>query len=181
VLHVISRIDPSRHDLTAFRCGQPGTDSWLRLEASAANLEPGWVVCVAGREGRVVGCYRVGAFALQSPWATTADPGDWTWMPALLVSRVGVDQRWQGRGLGTSLLWHALELAARLAPGIAVRLVLARADSPAAAGLVSRLGFHALAGDRRFGWLSIQDVLATTSAVTTQQATRSRDPADLPR
>jgi len=175
-------LDSSRHDVSGFGCGEPGTDSWLRLEAAADDRRPGWVVHVAAWEGRrVVGCCRLGAFELQAPSDAPAGPGGWVSMPALLVSRLGVDQRWQGRGLGTSLLWHALELAARLAPGMGARLVLARAEAPAAAGFASRLGFHALDGDPRFSWLSIQDVQATSLAVTRLPATADPDSADPPR
>jgi hypothetical protein len=37
-------------------------------------------------------------------------------LPAILVSRLGVDTRWQHRGLGTSLMVHAMALAANAAP-----------------------------------------------------------------
>ena len=39
-------------------------------------------------------------------------------VPAILQSRLGVDQRWQRRGLGASLMWHALGIATAVAPAL---------------------------------------------------------------
>jgi hypothetical protein len=64
---LVERFDPNRHDVTGFGCGEPETDIWLRLEATADDRDPGAVVHVAVRQGRVVGCCRLGAFELQPP------------------------------------------------------------------------------------------------------------------
>ncbi len=88
----------------------------------------GVVVQVATEGGRVVGCYRLGSFQVQArrpvmslrSWSVERMP-----VNAVVVSRLGVDRRWQRRGLGTWLMWHALELAAAVAPAVRARLVVA--------------------------------------------------------
>ena len=85
-------------------------------------------------------------------------------MPAVVVSRLGVDQRWQRRGLGTWLMWHALELAAAIGPVLRTRLVVAHAATGPAPGFVSGFGFRAFDSDPRWSYLPMQNLQATVSA-----------------
>src|SRR6478752_1254474 len=88
-----------------------GLDRWLRQKAGLADRQAGVTVRVATNGDQVIGCYRLGAFhveAQMSPWGgSVARPP----MPAILISRLGVDEPWQHRGVGTSLMWDALRVA----------------------------------------------------------------------
>ena len=165
----IERIDPDRHDWSDFGCGDPAVDGWLQQDGAAAARHAGVVVQVATDGGRVVGCYRLGSFQVQARRPVTplaASGSDLQRMPmsAVVVSRLGVDQRWQGRGLGTLLLWHALDLAAAIGPVLRTRLVVAHAATGPALGFVSGFGFRAFDSDPRWSYLPMQDVEATVSA-----------------
>ena len=115
--------------------------------------------------GRVVACYRLGSFPETAPSVTPR--GTWSSgrlpVSAVLVSRVGVDQRWQRRGLGTSLMWHALELATAVRPVVRSRLVVAHGEIAPAIGFLDRFGVRAFDSDPRWGYLRIGDVTVSIS------------------
>ena len=111
----IERIDPRPHDRSVFDCGDPAVDGWLRLDAVEAVGQVGVLVHVATEGGRVVCCYRLGSFQVQAPRPVISLRScSLKRMPvnAVVGSRLGVDRRWERRGLGTWLMWHALKLAA---------------------------------------------------------------------
>jgi GNAT superfamily N-acetyltransferase len=85
-------------------------------------------------------------------------------VPAVVVSRLGVDQRWQGRGLGALLMWHALDLAAAVGPVVRARLVVAHGVSEHPPGFLKRFEFRAFDTDPRWCYRPMQDVEATISA-----------------
>ena len=97
-------------------------------------------------------------------------------VPAILQSRLGVDQRWQRRGLGASLMWHALGVATSVAPALRARLVVAHAEPEAATGILGRLGFRAFDSDPRWGYLPMRDLEATVRSHNTNR--KLRDAAD---
>jgi hypothetical protein len=93
----VERIDPGRHDRSVFDCSVSAVDGWLRQDAIVADRQQGVVVQVASDGRRVVGCYRLGSFQVQAgPSVTSLRPWNLERMrvPAILVSWLGVDQRW---------------------------------------------------------------------------------------
>jgi GNAT superfamily N-acetyltransferase len=92
-------------------------------------------------------------------------------VPALMVSHLCVDQRLQGRGLGTQLMLHALELAAAVASAVGARLVVGHGGTERATGFLRRFGFRAFDTDPRWCNLPMQDVEATVSARATPPQT----------
>jgi hypothetical protein len=81
-------------------------EGWLRQDANVADRQQGVVVQVAGDGRRVVGCYRLGSFQVQPrrpvrSLRTSSFDLDRMPVPALVVSHLCVDQRLQGRGLGS--------------------------------------------------------------------------------
>ncbi len=118
--------------------GSRGWSSGSPVTAVGWWVATGWVRSRC-RLGRSVTSLR--------PWSLDRVP-----VPAVVVSRLGVDQRWQRRGLGTSLMWHALELAAAVAPAVRARLVVAHGETERAPGFLGRFGFRAFDSDPRW-WL----------------------------
>jgi GNAT superfamily N-acetyltransferase len=177
----VERLDPDRHDRSAFCCDDPAVDGWLSQDAVADDRRAGVAVQVASDGGRVVGCYRLGSFQVRSApsvWSPKVWDSDRMPVPAIIVSRLGVDQRWQRRGLGASLMWHALGVATSVAPALRARLVVAHAEPEAATGILGRLGFRAFDSDPRWGYLTMRDVEATISTGATE--TQGAKVADRP-
>lgn len=99
----VERLDPDRHDRSAFCCDDPVVDGWLSEDAVADDRPAGVAVQVASDGGRVVGCYRLGSFQVQRASSLSSPRvcgSDRMPVPAILVSRLRVDQRWQQRDLG---------------------------------------------------------------------------------
>ncbi len=162
----IERIDPGRDDRSDFGCGDPAVDGWLRLDEVAPERQVG-VVQVATDGGRVVGCYRLGSFQVQArrPLRLLRSRRvERLPVSAVVVSRLGVDRRWQRQGVGTWLMWHALERADAVAPAVRARLVVAHGETERAPGFIARFGFRAFDVDPRWSYLPMRDLQATVSA-----------------
>ena len=98
------------HDCTAFDCGEPMLDDWLKKHA-LANQRSGAsrTFVVTDAEGRVLAYYALAAGAVDHAEATGAirrnmpDP-----IPVMVLGRLAVDHHQQGRKLGASLLKDAV-------------------------------------------------------------------------
>jgi GNAT superfamily N-acetyltransferase len=163
---LVERIDGERQDWSAFCCGDPAIDGWLRQDSVAADRQVGVMVQVASVGGRVVGCYRLGSLQVQSAPSVTQS-GVWNSgrvpVSAVLVSRLGVDQGWQRCGLGASLMWHALRVATAVASGAGARLVVARRETESAHGFLDGFGFRAFNSDPQWAYLPMRDVEVSIS------------------
>jgi predicted N-acetyltransferase YhbS len=134
------------HDLSAFDSGVKQLDDWLKLKAIHNEVEGGsrsFVAC-AGLE--VIGYYSLAAGSVHRGVATGAvrrnmpDP-----VPVLLLGRLAVDRRWQGRGLGASLLRDAVLRTSEAAQIIGARAIMVHAISEEAKIFYERHGFRASA------------------------------------
>lgn len=138
------------HDLRDFRSGEEALDSWLR-ERSLANMDISatrtYVICPAGSR-QVVGYYAVcmgqilnreviGSMRRNMPRQ----------IPAVILGRLAIDERWQGQGLGKALLFDAVQRSIRAAEEISARLLIVHAISPAAEAFYLRHGFARLPVD----------------------------------
>jgi hypothetical protein len=82
-------------------------------------------------------------------------------VPAVVVPRLGVDQRWQGRGLRVSLMWHALELVAAVAPAVRARRVVTHGETERASGFLGRFRSRVSDSEKGSCYLPMPDVEAT--------------------
>lgn len=119
------------HDLSLFDSGEPSLDEWLRRKAYANQIAGGsrtFVTSMTG--GAVVGFYSLAAATLSHADATGAlrrnmpEP-----IPMLLLGRLAVDRRFQGRGLGDALVRDALLRCFQVSQHVGARGVLVHALS----------------------------------------------------
>ncbi|MCC7180409.1 MAG: GNAT family N-acetyltransferase [Acidobacteria bacterium] len=131
------------HDLTAFDCGQPELNEWLRRQAlknEASGASRTYVTCV---EGRVVGYYALATGAVARAAATgkvrrqMPDP-----IPVMIIGRLAVDAGHQGRGLGYGLLRDALLRTLQVATQTGIGAVLLHAMTADAKRFYQRAGFQ---------------------------------------
>lgn len=163
--------DPDKHDRTAFSCGVDQVDNYFKKTANKLQKAGNVRVSVL----RDAGCELLGFYAVN---AHTVDYGELPKkyararsshgsVPAAYISMIGVDQRFQGKGLGGILLVEALKNLARVSQtlGIAVVLmdVLNCGDEMATnrrLALYSGYGFTSLKSARLRLFLPIQDAQA---------------------
>ena len=141
-------IEPPRRirpddDVGAFSCGQPVLDRWLQQRAVLAERDRTAVTYVV-TDGRVVGYYCLsghsvvrgsvggGWFARNAPEA----------IPAVLLGRLAVDRTVQGRGLGASLLAHAIITAREASELVGLRALVVDPIDDDAVVFYERYGFH---------------------------------------
>ena len=134
----------AEHDLSAFDCGEPVLDGWLRrraLQNEASGASRTYVVCV---RNKVVGYYTlaVGAVAhSQAPGRVRRNMPDP--VPAMVLGRLAVDKAFQGRHIGAGLLRDAVLRTVQAAEIAGIRTILAHAISAAAKRFYEGYGFVA--------------------------------------
>ncbi len=147
------------HDLAAFDCGESDLNDWLRLQAlenEASGASRTYVICA---DGHVVGYYALATGAVARVAATgrvrrqMPDP-----IPVMIIARLAVDGRHQGRGLGYGLLRDALLRTLQVAAQVGIRAVLLHAMTGEAKKFYQRAGFQESPLDPMAMMITIADV-----------------------
>lgn len=132
------------HDLSAFDCGEPVLNDWLgrrALQNEASGASRTYVVC-AGK--RVLGYYTlaVGAVArAEAPGRVRRNIPDP--VPVMVLGRLAVDKRVQGRHIGGGLLRDAVLRTMQAAEIAGIRAILVHAISAEAKRFYEGYGFVA--------------------------------------
>ena len=151
------------HDVSAFSCGKPSLDHWLKTRA-LSNQDKGFTaVLVVHDDGRVVGFYGLAPTAVV-PNALprsirTGQPPDP--VPCLLLGQLATDLAWAGRGIGTGLVKHALQRCVTAATLVGGRALLVNAVDLEAAAFWRRRGFLPSRDDPLVLVRSIADIAAS--------------------
>jgi GNAT superfamily N-acetyltransferase len=129
------------HDLAQFLCGEPELDDWLERRA-LPNEDGGasrtYVVCM-GRQ--VVGYYALAAGAAahrDAPGRVRRNmPNP---IPVMIVGRLAIDLKFQGRGIGSALLKDAVLRTVQAAEIAGIRAILVHAINDSAKRFYEKLG-----------------------------------------
>ena len=133
----------SDHDLSGFDSGTPVLDDWLRRRALTNQESEASRTYVIRAGGPVVGYYALAAGAVAQAGATgrarrnMPDP-----VPVMVIGRLAIDSRHQGRGLGRALLRDAILRTLRAAEIAGIRAMLVHAISDDARRFYERCGFR---------------------------------------
>lgn len=134
------------HRAEDFRCGRPSLDEWLRKHAMQSDRSGGARVFVSTREGtEVAGYYALAAGAVMpgdAPARLVRGLAANQAVPVALLARLAVDRRWQGRGLGRSLLLDAMTRVLQAGEMIGIRALLIHAIDEAAGEWYEQFGFE---------------------------------------
>ncbi len=124
----IQPFDPKTHGRTAFSCGVPQIDNYLKLTAkkgSKADVVRIWVV--VDEEDNIVGFYGINMHAVDvkdMPAAYKKKAMKHGLLPAAFIAMIGVDEKHQGNGLGSALLADALGRIARASAEIGTCVIM---------------------------------------------------------
>jgi GNAT superfamily N-acetyltransferase len=131
------------HLLDGFDSGERSLDAWLVQQATANQAAGFSRTYVVADDGRVVAFHAVSSFAIWRADATgRARRRSPPQIPAVLLGRLAVDRRLQGRGLGAALLRHAMELTVVAADAVGIRLLVVNALDEQAAAFYRRFGLE---------------------------------------
>ena len=151
------------HEVSAFTCGKPTLDHWLKTRA-LSNQEKGFTaVLVVHEEGRVVGYFGLAPTAVVPNGLPrsirTGQPPDP--VPCLLLGQLATDIGWARRGIGTGLVKHALERCVTAAALVGGRALMVNAIDAQAAEFWQRRGFLASRDDPLILFRSIAAIAAS--------------------
>lgn len=151
------------HDLTEFSCGKPSLDRWLRTR-TLSNQDKGFTAVMVVHEAhRVVGYYGLAPTAvvpsvLPRAIRTGQPPNP---VPCLLLGQLATDLNWNGQGIGTGLLKHALQRCVAAARLVGGRALLVHAVDDEAHAFWKRRGFLESKDDPLILFRSIADIAAS--------------------
>ena len=119
----------SEHDVTAFDCGEPVMNNWLKRRALGNQSSGASRTFVVADDAHIVyAYYALAAGAVDHATAASAirrnmpDP-----VPVMVLARLAVDRGYHGKGLGADLLRDAILRTARLAQEIGFRALVVHA------------------------------------------------------
>jgi len=164
------------HDVSAFTCGKPTLDHWLKARA-LSNQEKGFTAALVVHEaGRVVGYCGLAPTAVVPnvlPRSIrTGQPPDP--VPCLLLGQLATDIGWAGRGIGTGLVKHALERCVQAAALVGGRALMVNAIDAEAAAFWQRRGFTPSKDDPLVLFRSIADIAASLAQAQSRPSGRDR-------
>ena len=152
---LISRLEKTLHVRATFDCGDPALNDYLRVYAwqnqQRHQVGTTYVGVDETQPQVVIGYYtlamsEITSESLPGPSAALKQL-PYLAIPAVLLARLAVDVRFEGRGVGRQLLADALDRALDLGTHLGCRCLIVHAY-PAAVGWYERLGLIEIEGAR---------------------------------
>ena len=151
------------HDRSAFDCGVPALNEYLKQYALQNQKKNAARTYVATRGHRVVGYYSLayGSVALEeAPSSVKAGLAKHP-VPVLLLARLAVDRTERGQGLGAGLLKDALLRTVQAAEIAGLRAMIVHAKDDAALAFYEKFGFEKSPIDAYHLFLKVSDIIAS--------------------
>ena len=148
------------HAVEPFTCGRPQLDRFLIRHALQAQQANSSQTYVAVTDGEVVGFYTIVAGEVshaQAPERVVKGMPRHP-IPLLVLARLAVHTKAQGRGLGAGLLLDALGRTLQVADMIGVRALAVHAKDEQASAFYRHFGFTPSPTDARHLFMIIKDI-----------------------
>jgi len=138
-----------KHNRAAFSCGVDALDGYLKRRAGQDQRRAlaRAFVAVDSDTGAIIGYYTLSSLAVQVGELPTEKKKfiPYPEVPSVLIGRIAVDKRFQGKGFGAALLIDALKRIVEITDTVGVHAVIVDAKEGAAS-------FY-----RKFGFLPFPD------------------------
>lgn len=131
------------HQIAGFDCGKESLNSWLIRHARQAQAAGSAKTFVVADQDEVVGYYSLAVgqvSALDAPERIRKGMGAYP-IPVILLARLAIAQRYQGRGIANGLLRDAMRRALLVSEQAGVRAILTHPLDENAAAFYRRFGF----------------------------------------
>ena len=152
------------HEIETFDCGQPELNRFLirhALQAQQANSSQTYV----GLSGKtVIGFYTIVAGEVRhadAPERVAKGMPRYP-IPLLILARLAVHSKWQGRSIGAGLLLDALGRTLQAADIVGARALAVHAKDDSAASFYRHFGFMPSPTDKKHLFLLIKDIRAAS-------------------
>lgn len=149
-------------DASGFSCGESSLDSWIQRRALKNQLTGAtrtFVICESGKS--IAAYYALASSAIAVGLAAgrfrrnMPDP-----IPVVVLARLAVDRRYQGRGLGRAMVRDAALRIVGAADTIGIRGVVVHALSESARRFYERVGFDPSPLDPSIWMVTLTDLRA---------------------
>ncbi len=141
---IIEPFDRTIHDRADFSCGNAALDNFLPSLVRQYEKRRLGRTYVAVRSGSklIVGYFTLAAGSIPpEAFSTPVKKFPLHPVPVVLLARLAVDRREQGRGIGSRLLAHVLRLCLELGTSIGIHAVTVDAIDDSAKSFYERFGF----------------------------------------
>jgi GNAT superfamily N-acetyltransferase len=133
----------AEHDVTAFDCGVPSLNDWLKKRALANQVAGASRTFVVTDDARVVAYYALASGAV-APEASSGRfrrnmPNP---IPVAILARLAIDRTQQGRGIGRALFQDAVRRVLHASDSIGIRGLLVHALNNDAKAFYLKLGLE---------------------------------------
>jgi GNAT superfamily N-acetyltransferase len=138
-------LEKAVHNRAAFNCGVPELDNYLKVQATQdqkRNVSQPYVL--TDEVGTIYGYYTLSTGSVnleQLPETTRKGLPHYPQLPVILLGRLATDQRFQGQGIGASLLADALERSYHVSQSIGALAVVIQAKNDQAASFYRKHEF----------------------------------------
>jgi predicted N-acetyltransferase YhbS len=152
-----------RFDRSSFNCGKPDLDDWLKTKAGQQERANNTRTFLAIDESKVVGYHATTAYRLGLDEAAEMyGIGKRTYpIPAVLLARLAVDTGFQGSGIGSKLLVHALSQIAEASRHVGFEVVVVHAIDRDAVTFYAQRGFTQFEDHDLHLFMPVKNLLAT--------------------
>lgn len=154
------------HDRSAFDCGVPALNEYLKQYALQNQRKNAARTYVATRGNRIVGYYTLayGSVSLsEAPPSVMAGLAKYP-IPVILLARLAVDITERRQGLGAGLLKDALLRTVQAAEIAGLRAMLVHAKDDAAKTFYQKFGFESSPIDAYHLFLKVSDIIASLTS-----------------
>jgi GNAT superfamily N-acetyltransferase len=138
-------LEKAVHNRAAFNCGVPELDNYLKVQATQdqkRNVSQPYVL--TDEAGTIYGYYTLSSGSVnleQLPETARKGLPHYPQMPVILLGRLATDQRFQGQGIGASLLADALKRSYEVSQSIGALAVVIQAKNDQAASFYRKHEF----------------------------------------
>lgn len=152
-----------RFDRGSFSCGNLVLDDWLKTKAGQQERTNNTRTFLAVEEAKVIGYYATTTYRLGLDEAAEMyGVGKRTYpIPAVLLARLAVDTGFQGSGIGSKLLFHALSQIAEASRHVGFEVVVVHAIDRDALSFYAQRGFTQFEDHDLHLFMPVKNLLAT--------------------
>lgn len=161
---IVASLDKAAHDRTAFDCGEPALDDFLRTKAAqhqARRVSRTFVLTDSAEPRRILGFYSLSnsQVAREQLSADEARALPRHPIPAVMLARLAVDRSQQGKRLGQRLLMDVIKRCALVGQQSGVYALLVDAKNEGAKRFYELFGFVSIAGRPMTLYLPLETAL----------------------
>lgn len=153
------------HDLSAFDCGEPVLNDWLKKRAlkNESRFSRTYVLCDQNNIVVAYVCISAGAVERRAAPAKLKRNAPSS-IPVSIIGRLAVDRNYAGKGLGSDMLSDAMRRIALASQTIGIGAVMIQAKDDAAKSFYERCAeFIEFPDDSRTLFLPIETLIAAFS------------------